>query len=109
MCTTVASAARRPAVLSPASRDKISAVSFQWFIPPPSGGDNDTPWGRPVQERGGSLLFEVSVDVDDQVHGASTHDEGLQRQVPAVVRCQGQNRIVRQGPTAREVDHAGDR
>src|SRR5436309_4079386 len=35
MRTTVASAARRPAALSSASRERISAVSFQWFIPRP--------------------------------------------------------------------------
>src|ERR687892_1727441 len=37
MWTTVASAARRPAAVSSAIRERISAVSFQWFMPPPFG------------------------------------------------------------------------
>src|SRR3954471_10426543 len=53
MCTTVASAARRPAALSPASRERISAVSFQWFMaPPPYPALQDTSWWGRVQEQG---------------------------------------------------------
>src|SRR6185369_15304098 len=51
MCTTVASAACRPAAFSSASRARISAVSFQWLIPRPPNTRrvNDTSWGGWVQ------------------------------------------------------------
>src|SRR6186997_1123214 len=46
MRTTVASAARRPAARNSASRERISAVSFQWFIAPPrSDGQRYLPPG----------------------------------------------------------------